>query len=115
MAESTSSSSLVRRILHQSRRGYASRFRVSELDLPPGWRREQRGRKYTVWHDDKGNFYVGLPGCVKRCDQLHERSLKSYGARSTSHRSQLVRSLYECAHVALCLAGRMHARAMRER
>ena len=57
MAESTSSSSLVRRILHQSHGGYASRFHVSELDLPPGWRREQRGRKYIVWHDDKGNSY----------------------------------------------------------
>lgn len=43
--------------LHQERVGYASRFRVGEGDLPPGWRRERRGHKYTVWHDDRGNRY----------------------------------------------------------
>jgi len=44
--------------LHQKRGvGYSSRFRVSEIRLLPGWRREQRSPKYTVWFDDKGNRY----------------------------------------------------------
>ena len=43
--------------LHQKRGvGYSSRFRVSD-SLPPGWRREQKSSKYTVWYDDMGRRY----------------------------------------------------------
>ena len=34
--------------------GYSSRFRVSD-NLLPGWRREQKSSKYTVWYNDLGN------------------------------------------------------------
>ena len=43
---------------HQTRGvGYSSRFRVTEDALPPGWRQERKGAKYTVWFDEKGNRY----------------------------------------------------------
>lgn len=37
--------------------GYGSRFCVSATDLPPGWRRERRSDKYTVWFDENGTRY----------------------------------------------------------
>ena len=37
--------------------GYSSRFVVSKDRLPPGWRQERKGPKYTVWFDNKGNRY----------------------------------------------------------
>jgi len=51
-------SSSVACTLHQQRGvGYSSRFRVSEDRLPPGWRRERKSSKYTVWYDDRGIRY----------------------------------------------------------
>ena len=37
--------------------GYASRFRVSKDNLPPGWRAEKKSSKCTVWFDEKGTYY----------------------------------------------------------
>ena len=37
--------------------GYGARFNVAEGDLPPGWRCERRGPKYTVWYDNQGKVY----------------------------------------------------------
>ena len=37
--------------------GYGARFSIAEGDLPPGWRCERRGPKYTVWYDDQGKLY----------------------------------------------------------
>ena len=55
-ADTSSSSSVL--ALHVKRgMGNSSRFRVSENRLPPGWRREQKSSKYTVWYDDRGKRY----------------------------------------------------------
>lgn len=52
---SSASSSSFSGSLHEKRGvGYSSRFRVSEDSLPPGWRREKKSAKYTVWYDDRG-------------------------------------------------------------
>lgn len=60
--------------LHQKRGvGYSSRFRVSD-SLPPGWRREQKSSKYTVWYDDMGRRYKSSVE-VERA--LKERNLLS--------------------------------------
>ena len=43
--------------LHQKHGvGYSSRFRVPDSP-PPGWRREQKSSKYTVWYDNMGRRY----------------------------------------------------------
>ena len=62
MAESSSASarpsSSASLIGHETRGvGYASRFRVSKDNLPPGWRAEKKSSKCTVWFDEKGNYY----------------------------------------------------------
>ena len=63
--------------LHQKRGiGYSSRFRVSD-NLPPGWRREQKSSKYTVWFDDLGNRYkssVEVERALKERNLLSEAS-----------------------------------------
>ena len=38
-------------------KGYGSRFKVSENELPAGWRCEQKSKKCTLWYDDKGTQY----------------------------------------------------------
>ena len=83
MAESSRSSSDVAASstssdLHQKRGvGYSSRFRVSDDNLPPGWRCERKSAKYTVWFDDRGNRY--------KSSVEVERALKERGLH---HRSQ---------------------------
>ena len=63
--------------LHQKRGiGYSSRFRVSD-NLPPGWQREQKSSKYTVWYDDLGNRYkssVEVERTLKERNLLSEAS-----------------------------------------
>ena len=58
--------------LHQLRGlGYASRFRISPEDLPPGWRQEKKSSRFTVWYDDKGTKYKSSVE-VQRALQLRD-------------------------------------------
>ena len=50
---------------HHRPLGYSARFAISEERLPPGWRQEKKGPKYTVWYDDKGKRYKSSIEVVK--------------------------------------------------
>lgn len=55
LATEAGSSSVACRLHQECGVGYSFKFGVSEDRLPPGWWRERKSSKYTMWYDDRGS------------------------------------------------------------